>query len=374
MVALDAAMVGAATAVTGVEAMWANIEGDISAFAGGINPETAEYQSGPDPTAIVRDADGQHAMFRVMTWVFLTEIISEFWWPDYIWEAADFCAAFGLTGPGERRVVAFGPDPGRVRKEAELSAEYLGLKVRVALQACVEAVAGKTVPNDYPAILMAEQNWFQICSTGEDTMKEALEEQAPQGIRYVKGVPEAREGQPLHHVPPPRLSGDDAGAKFDGAVALCESVRAMLENEAPFPDLEIKQDVDVNTAFNIYSKELGADNEQGWVCVTDAIFVGYTLRAAESPAGQAQPGPAVDVLSEHPLWVSVDMDARTRESEIPQIFAYGAVGWAAVQRWSYVWVSDRYRKRTGDTQDFDLVTATGYGYGFRRAVQSLSTD
>jgi hypothetical protein len=45
MVALDAAMLGAATAVTAVEAIWANIEGDISAFAGGINSETAEYRS-----------------------------------------------------------------------------------------------------------------------------------------------------------------------------------------------------------------------------------------------------------------------------------------------------------------------------------------
>jgi len=376
MVALDAAMIGAATAVTCVRALWATIEGDISAVAGGINPVTGHYESGPDPTAIIRDADtkGQHAMFRVMTWIYLTEIISEFWWPDYIWETADFCAAFGLAGPGERRIVALGPDPGRVRKEAEVSAEYLRLKMRGALQACIEAVADKTVPNDYPAILMAEENWFEVCSAGEDAMKEALTEQAPQGMRYVKGVSEAREGQPLEHEPPPRMSGDDAGASFDGAVALCESAWAMLESDAQFPETDpaVNEDLDVNTAWNHVAKRLGADNEQRWGCITDAIMVGYAVREAETRAGQGQAGPKMEIDSTVPLWATVDVEATAREPEISQTFAYGPAGWAAVQRWSYAYVSDRYRKATGDTQELDLVTATGYGYASRRAVQLLS--
>jgi hypothetical protein len=220
---------------------------------------------------------------------------------------------------------------------------------------------------------MAEENWFEVCSAGEGTMQEALKDQT---FHYVKGVPEARDGQPLQHDPPPRFSGHDAGANFDGAVALCEAGRAMLEHEAPFPatDPSIKDDLDVNTAWNIFAKELGADNEQRWGCVTDAIMVGYTVREAEIRAGRAQQWRALEVLHEHPIWVSVDMDARTREVEIPQNFAYGAVGWGAAQRWSYAYVSDRYRKATGDLLELDLVTATDYGYGFRRAVQQLEAQ
>jgi hypothetical protein len=374
MVALDSAMVGAATAVTGAQALWANIEGDISAVAGGFNPDTSEYESGPDPTAIVRDADadGQHAMFRVMTWLYLTEIISEFWWPDYVWETADFCAAFGLAGPGERRVVALGPDPGRVRMEVAASGDYLRLKSRVGLQACVEAVAGETVPSDYPAIGLAEENWFEICSAGNDTMQEALAEQAPQGIHYVKGVVEAREGQPLQHDPPPRLTGDGAAATFDGTVALCESARAMLDGEAPFPEVDQSFKDDFNTASNVFAKGLGADTEQEWACVTDAMMVGYAVREAETRAGQGQRGPAIEVEPDAPRWTSLETEATAREAEIPQMFAYGPVGWSAVQRWAYAFVSDRYYKRTGDSHELDLVTATGYGYAFRRAVQLLS--
>jgi hypothetical protein len=374
LVALDSAMVGAATAVTGTQALWANIEGDISAVARGFNPETLEYEGGPDPTAIVRDADGdgQHAMFRVMTWFYLTDIISEFWWPDYVWETADFCAGFGLAGSGERRMVALGPDPGRVRQEVGASGEYLGLKVRVALQACVEALAGETVPSDYAPILMAEQNWLDVCLAGKDTMQEALAEQAPQGIHYVKGVVEAREGQPLQHDPPPRLTGDDGAAGFDVAVAFCESARAMLDGEAPFPEVAQSFKDDFNTASNVFATRLGANSEQQWACVTDAIMVGYAVREAEARAGQGQQGPTIEVEVDAPRWTTLDTEATAREAEIPQMFACGRVGWSAVQRWSYAFVSDRYYKRTGDSHELDLITATGYGYAFRRAVQLLS--
>ena len=374
MAALDSAMVGAATAVTGALALWANIEGDISAVAGGFNPDTSEYESGPDPTAIVRDADaeGQHAMFRVMTWLYLTDIISEFWWPDYVWETADFCTAFGLAGPGERRMVALGPDPGRVRQEVEASAGYLGLKVRVGLQACVEAVAGETVPSDYAPILMAEQNWLEVCLAGKDAMQQALAEQAPQGIHYVKGVVEAREGQPLQHDPPPCLIGDDAAAKFDAAVALCESARTVLDGEAPFPEVDQASKDDFNTASNVFAKRLGADSEQEWACVTDAMMVGYAVREAESRAEQEQRGPMMEVAPDAPRWLILDTEAAAREPELPRIFAHGPVGWSAVQRWAYAFVSDRYRKRSGESHELDLVTATGYGYAFRRALQLLT--
>jgi hypothetical protein len=365
LIVFDSAMCGAATAVTSAQAMWANIDGDLSAVGGGLDHETGEWKSGPDPTAVVRDADkeGQHLMFRVMTWLYLTDVISEFWWPDYDWEVADFCAAFGLPKAGERRVVALGPDPGRVRKEVAASAEYLGLQMRVALQACVEAVAGETVESDYPLILMAEENWKEACFAGQDTMEEAL---SGVSIHYVKGVPEAREGQPLHHIPPAPLSVEDS-ASFDGSIALCESGRFTLDDGGPFPDRSSKDDF--GSAAPLFAERLGADNEHTRACVTDALAVGYSVREAETRSGQGRPGPPLTAEHGTPRWKQLHADASEFEPEIPELFAHGPKGWDAVRRWTVAFVSNRHRGATGE---LDLGPAAGWGYALRRAEQALS--
>lgn len=71
------------------------------------------------------------------------------------------------------------------------------------------------------------------------------------------------------------------------------------------------------------------------------------------------------------------------ETEVFATFPFGEAGWLAVERWSFAFVSllQRHRERAGASHaevdrlagghNLDLVSATGFGYGLRRAVEAL---
>ena len=131
--ALRAAMVGAASSLVQLRARVSTSE-DISAIAGGLDSATGTYRAGLYPAATLRDApEGSlEPLVRILTWAHMTDVISEFWWPDYYWETARVAVMFGIRGPGERLMIAYGPDPGSVFHQADLTVEYSLAKMRGA--------------------------------------------------------------------------------------------------------------------------------------------------------------------------------------------------------------------------------------------------
>lgn len=148
----------------------------------------------------------------------------------------------------------------------------------------------------------------------------------------------------------------------------------MLEGEATYPREEEALQDDINAAMNAYAHDVaGADNEEDWETVTDAFCVGYAVCEAESRADQMvrpervetpEPGDArIGLLANRGMEVA---------ERLEDVFAYGAAGWAAVERWAYQFATARHVGRTGHGHELDLLSAFRIGYGVRRAVHAVA--
>jgi hypothetical protein len=294
--ALRAAMVGAASSLVQLRARVSTSE-DISAIAGGLDSATGTYRAGLYPAATLRDApEGSlEPLFRILTWAHMTDVISEFWWPDYYWETARVAVMFGIRGPGERLMIAYGPDPGSVFHQADLTVEYSLAKMRGALCAMVDELTDKRTADDDLWIDMLLHNWWsEAFMAGSDEMGVTLKEASPDGYSYTVGVAEAREGKEFQHSPPPRMD-EDAIRDVEGAWTLCEQGLSLVgdypsENDPLYEDIAALMDAYVHDV----AKAGGAEDSTS---VTEAILAGYLAAEAEHKQGLGRPEGAHDPVT-----------------------------------------------------------------------------
>jgi hypothetical protein len=309
----------------------------------------------------------------------MTDVISEFWWPDYYWETARVAVMFGIRGPGERLMIAYGPDPGSVFHQADLTVEYSLAKMRGALCAMVDELTDKRTADDDLWIDMLLNNWWsEAFMAGSDEMGVTLKEASPDGYPYTVGVAEAREGKEFQHSPPPRMD-EDAIRDVEGAWTLGEQGLSLVgdypsENDPLYEDIAALMDAYVHDV----AKAGGAEASTS---VTEAILAGYLAADAEHKQGLGLP--VVPIVSQpiHEQRADVLGDAAfLSEAEIANVFAYHEAGWLAVQRWSFAHVSLLHRMRAGAAtaptdrlaggHNLDLLSATNFGYGLWRGAEA----
>jgi hypothetical protein len=343
---------------------------EISATAGGFDAATRTYRPGLYPTATLRDAgeDSLEPLFRILTWAHVTDVISEFWWPDYCWEIANVAAMFGIQGSGERLMIAYGPDPGRVFHEVDLTVEYSLAKMRAALCAMLDELTDKRVSNDdfwIDAMLPVLAEAFEA---GQDEMGDLLRA-LPDGYPLAAGVAEAREGQELQHEAPTRMN-DATVRDIEGACKLCEEGLSLVddypaENDPQYEDIVSLMDDYVHGV----AKAGGAEESKS---VMQAILAGYLVGEAEHKLDLGLP---VEQIAPQPLEEQraaiVGAAGFLSEAEISEVFVFHVAGWLAVQRWSFAHVSLLHRMRTGAGHNLDLFSATNFGYALRRAAEAM---
>jgi hypothetical protein len=351
-------------------------------MAGGLDSATGTYRAGLYPAATLRDAreDSLEPLFRILTWAHMTDVISEFWWPDYYWETARVAVMFGIRGPGERLMIAYGPDPGRVFHEADLTVEYSLAKMRGALCAMVDELTDTRIANDDFWIDVLLNNWWsEAFMAGGDEMGVTLKQASPDGYPYTVGVAEAREGKELRHSPPPRM--DAAGVRdVEGAWTLCEQGLSLV---GAYPSEKDPQYEEIAALMDAYVHDVAkADGAEEATSVMQAIFAGYLVAEAEHKQGLGLP---VVPIAPRPIQerrADVLGDAAClSDAEISNVFAFHEAGWLAVQRWSFAHVSLLHRLRAGAAtaptdrlaggHNLDLLSATNFGYGLRRAAEAV---
>jgi hypothetical protein len=244
----------------------------------------------------------------------------------------------------------------------------------------IDQLTGDRIANDDFWIDVLLNNWWsEAFMAGADEMGVTLKEASPNGYPYTVGVAEAREGKDLQHSAPPRM--DEAAVRdVEGAWTLCEQG---LSLGGDYPRENDPLDADIAALMGAYVHDVAkADGAEEATSIIEAIFTGYRVAEAEHKQGLGLPVVPIASRPTEEQRVDVLGDAAClSEAEISNVFSFHEVGWLAVQRWSFGHVSLLHRLRAGAAaapadrlaggHNLDLLSATNFGYGLRRAAEAL---